>query len=249
MTFCLIGYFVVRCIKKARGKAVFAVTRELFVLLVIPAVCNLVVSFVLNFGVLHLSNSTSRGFSSTLVVFTALFSILFRKRRLVLAEIIGLSIVVSAAVVLCVLSFFGNDGVTTSRSFTTNSHWVWLVFVSIVLILVAQALLSIRFVVEEKVLHDLKAPKLLVVGVEGLYSLLLFCFVVMPVIYRQQSDYDPRRLLYYYLYFLTSTFVIPLALAAYIILEIICIIFGFRVIQASSALARSMVDLLFILSE
>jgi len=196
MTCCLIGFFITRAVKKSRGQAIDVIKPKLYWALLIPATCDMIASFLMGVGLLWIPGSVWQMLRGSIIIFTAILKVTYRKKKLLPAEIVGMLSVVCALVIVGVSSFFTpgeveDDSseslfVSSEESMSSSSkgsdYWLFMV-IGIVLVVAAQALQAFQTILEEKFLHDLDAPETLIVGMEGLYGLLLCSFISMPIAY------------------------------------------------------------------
>jgi len=196
MTLCLIGFFISRAIKKAQGKPVEVIPTKLYWALLIPATCDMVASYLMGVGLLWISSSIWQMLRGSILIFTAIFKVTYRKKKLFPAEIFGLIAVICALVIVGVSSFFTPGEVvvedsssllssdeSSSGSSSQQPESVWFVVAGISLVVAAQAIQAFQTILEEKFLHDLSAPETLIVGMEGLYGFLLCSCITMPIAY------------------------------------------------------------------
>ena len=210
MTLCLVGFEVTRAVMKAKGKPTPVTPRKLYWAILIPAMCDMIASFLMGVGLLWIPGSIWQMLRGSIIIFTAILKVTYRKKTLLPAEITGICIVVAALVVVGYSSFHTpgevEDAEVLSSSLDSGSGaaaslWSSLVSSSgaggkgdglspaltialgILLVVLAQALQATQTIVEEKLLHDVDAPATLIVGMEGLYGLLLCSCISMPIAY------------------------------------------------------------------
>ena len=207
MTLCLVGFEVTRAIKKVRGKPTPHTPRKLYWAIAIPALCDMVASFLMGVGLLWIPGSVWQMLRGSIIIFTAILKVTYRKKRLLPAEILGICIVVVGIAVVGFSSFLTPGEVEDANGAANASSSSLLlsdssvssvsqasqaaegmpkalkISLGILLVVLAQALQATQTIVEEKLLHDVDAPATLIVGMEGLYGLLLCSCISMPIAY------------------------------------------------------------------
>jgi hypothetical protein len=151
----------------------------LFRLVAIPACCDMTATILQDVALLYLIPSVWQIFRGSILLFTALFAICYRRQRLraidwtgVLVTIIGITIVGLSAV----LNQSSGDDSSAIRNSSTGMR-----VLSMLLILIAQGLQAFQTIVEEQLLHDIDAAASEVVAFEGLWGLYLQTFITMPL--------------------------------------------------------------------
>jgi drug/metabolite transporter (DMT)-like permease len=151
----------------------------LFRLVAIPACCDLTASILQSVALLYLVPSVWQIFRGSILLFTALFAICYRHRRLrpvdwagVVVTIIGITIVGISAVV--------NRGSGDDKSAIRNSSTGMRVL-SMFLMIIAQGFQAFQTIVEEELLHDVDADVSEIVAFEGFWGLYLQTFITMPL--------------------------------------------------------------------
>jgi hypothetical protein len=140
-----------------------------------PAICDLLGTGLMNTGLLYIEASVWQMLRGSMVLFSSLFCAFILHRPhfafmwwSVLIIMIGLTVVGLAAVLS---TGVGKAGSTQGE-----------VAVAILLTVGSQAIAASQIVVEEFLMHDMTAPPVLVVGIEGLWGLLITSLVVLPIV-------------------------------------------------------------------
>ena len=166
MSICLVIYFV-RYLILPRVSKRFTSNKEKmtwkgYLLILMPSCCDFCATYLMNFGLIVVPSSIFQMMRGSIIVFTAFFSVCYRKAKIRIYEIIGVAIIVFALAMLGTVTFFPDydDGTADSSSSSgsgESSAW-YLVLVGILLILLAQLLQAFQTILEEQFLHDIKAP-------------------------------------------------------------------------------------------
>jgi len=254
MTLCLVGFFFIRIIQKGRGKAVAPIDKRLYLTLLIPATCDMIASFLMGVGLLWIPGSVWQMLRGSIIIFTAILKVFYRKKSLLSAEIFGITTVVCALVVVGFSSFYTpgevEDVLSSSSSLVSSSEEPFplspalKITLGILLVVAAQALQAFQTIIEEKFLHDMEAPEPFIVGMEGLYGLLLCSFISMPIAYflpgREGLGLHENTL---------DSFVMvsknPVLLAVnlvYIVVILVFNLFGMMITQVTDAMLRNIME-------
>eukprot|EP00727_Mastigamoeba_balamuthi_P006612 m51a1_g2571 hypothetical protein (424) ;mRNA; r:377534-378949 len=200
MTLCLLTYQLERAWSRSVGREVQPTSPKLYWAIALPALCDMVSTFLINVGLLWISGSVWQMLRGSVIVFTAALKVLYRRKRLYSSELFGMLAVVVGIVIVGVSAFktpgeatpakhvsSSDDGDLSSsedRSYSSSSsssNGTTHMIVGIVLVIFSQMLAAVQTIVEEKLLHDVQASPMLVVGMEGVWGLLLCSFISMPI--------------------------------------------------------------------
>ena len=133
----------------------------------IPAIADFAASTLSNVGLNLTTASVYQMLRGSTVLFTALFSFLFLKRRFHRHEYLGMLIVICGLVVVGVSSSFKSSSATASNPALGN-----------ILVVIGQAVQSAHMVYEESLIRKYRLPPLLTVGCEGLYGVVMALVVL-----------------------------------------------------------------------
>eukprot|EP01102_Stenamoeba_stenopodia_P016727 TRINITY_DN5874_c0_g1_i1.p1 TRINITY_DN5874_c0_g1~~TRINITY_DN5874_c0_g1_i1.p1 ORF type:complete len:417 (-),score=101.39 TRINITY_DN5874_c0_g1_i1:185-1435(-) len=143
----------------------------------LPALCDTTATTMMYVGLLLTYASVYQMIRGAVVVFTAIFSVLFLKKRLRAYHWIGVVVIVIGTIVVGLYSILApgsneecsdssHGSVSGSDSAAPNP------LLGDVLVITAQVIVAVQMVVEEKFIAKYKVPALLVVGFEGIYGLI-----------------------------------------------------------------------------
>jgi hypothetical protein len=195
MTLCLFMYTTERLI--TRGVGMQKAPLKLYWIIAIPALLDTVSTFMMNVGLLWVSSSVWQMLRGSIIVFTAILKITYRKSRLHVHEWIGMLIVLIALMVVGGSAFKtphgpGEDSSSSSLGENITDFYfrepvgakfnsTTKMIVGIALVILAQFMQALQTIIEEKLLHDVQAPATLIVGMEGVWGLLFCSFISMPI--------------------------------------------------------------------
>ena len=141
---------------------------KLILVIAVPTIFDLIATTLAGIGLLWTSVSVYQMLRGALMAFGALFSICFLKKKLKKFHWVGLALNICALAVVGTASVF--DPATSHQSGTVVSTGYQILGIG--LIVLGQAVQAAQFVVEEKLMADMSAPPLLIVGMEGVWGFL-----------------------------------------------------------------------------
>jgi drug/metabolite transporter (DMT)-like permease len=151
-------------------------------ILAIPALADFFGSTIMTFGLTMLTGSVYQMFRGSLILFTALFSIIFLGRKLFRHHFLAITITVSGLLIVGLATLIWPaatpEGCPSGKGANNSIGGIGLV-------LIAQIFSASQFVIEEKIMSTYSCHPLKVVGWEGiwgsiLYAILLITFQFIP---------------------------------------------------------------------
>eukprot|EP00744_Colponema_vietnamica_P008216 GILI01011743.1.p1 GENE.GILI01011743.1~~GILI01011743.1.p1 ORF type:complete len:445 (+),score=121.81 GILI01011743.1:111-1445(+) len=149
------------------------VTLRTYIAMLGPSLFDLIASTLAQIGLLFTTVSVYQMLKGALLIFSALLSVVYLKRRLYRHNWIGLFLCTLALAMVGAASLYSNQGAAD----------ISLELFGIGLIVAGQLVQALQFVVEEALLRDAAAPPLLIVGMEGVWGVLAMVLFFLPVIY------------------------------------------------------------------
>lgn len=140
-----------------------------------PAVCDLVGTTLLHFGLIYIPVSVYQMLRGSLVLFVAFLSVIFLKRKVTTLEWISLFIITIG------ISMVGLSGSSSSENDSSSSS-SGLVALGLSLVVIAEMCQAFQFVIEEHILKQQPIVPLQLVYYEGFYGAIVL-FVVLSVLY------------------------------------------------------------------
>eukprot|EP00771_Trimastix_marina_P001178 gnl/Trimastix_PCT/2230.p1 GENE.gnl/Trimastix_PCT/2230~~gnl/Trimastix_PCT/2230.p1 ORF type:complete len:382 (+),score=130.09 gnl/Trimastix_PCT/2230:55-1200(+) len=147
---------------------------KLFWVVAIPGLCDLISTFLMNVGLLWIPASIWQMLRGSIVIFTAILTITYRRRKLSSAQWLGVLIVFIALAIVGTAAIAGG-----SKKNTTVVKTI----IGIVLVIFAQFLQALQTIIEEKLLHDVNASSTLIVALEGFWGFFICSAIVFPIVY------------------------------------------------------------------
>jgi drug/metabolite transporter (DMT)-like permease len=162
----------------------YRIPTKMYLLLALPAAFDLLATFLANIGLMYVTVSVFQLMKCTVIVFVALLKVFVLHDRLRGYMWIGIALNMLAALMVGVTSLADADeqvnnagGAETS---STDAHPGF----GIMMIVLSCAVQAVQYVFEEKLMDEGdSAPPLVVVGMEGVWGLVLTSLVVYPVAY------------------------------------------------------------------
>ncbi|RLN68824.1 hypothetical protein BBJ29_006521 [Phytophthora kernoviae] len=155
----------------------YRIPRKMYFLLAFPAAFDLLATFVANLGLLYITVSVFQLMKCTVIIFVAMLKVFVLKDRLRSYMWIGIGLNMLAALMVGATSLADADSQDNNSG---NQHPAFGVF----MVVLSCAIQAVQYVFEEKLMDEGdSAPPLVVVGMEGVWGLLLTSFVVYPIAY------------------------------------------------------------------
>lgn len=145
---------------------------ELYRRVAIPGLCDLLASLFQNFALLFLPPSIWQMLRGSMLIFTAIFAITYRKQKLTLVDWLGVGVTVAGIIIVGVSALFQDNKMSASKG---------MMILSMGLVLLGQALQAFQTIIEEELLHDVDATDSEVVAYEGLWGLYFSIFITLPL--------------------------------------------------------------------
>lgn len=149
----------------------------LFRLVSIPALCDLSATLLQNIAFLYLKPSIWQMMRGSILLFTALFAIFYRHKKLVLVDWIGVITTIVGITVVGLSSIFNDSDDSANLKNVSTAMQV----LSMFFIVIAQGLQAFQTIVEEELLHDVDATESEIVSYEGIWGLFFSTFIAMPI--------------------------------------------------------------------
>lgn len=214
-----------------------------YLLVILPALCDMVATAMMNIGLLWINASVWQMLRGSMVIFSALFSKFFLKRELHASHWIGVATVAFALTVVAFSSLMpaheAPAPVVISSSSGEAPISITLQVVGCSLVVFAQIVQASQIVIEEFLLHEVDLHAVLIVGLEGLWGGLV-CSIFLVLVYwfpgkANEDSIDTLMMLWYN----PKIFVTGIAYAT----AILCYnLMGMYVTQTTSAVIRTILE-------
>eukprot|EP01029_Cantina_marsupialis_P001192 TRINITY_DN10976_c0_g1_i1.p1 TRINITY_DN10976_c0_g1~~TRINITY_DN10976_c0_g1_i1.p1 ORF type:complete len:382 (-),score=88.21 TRINITY_DN10976_c0_g1_i1:334-1479(-) len=153
-----------------------------YVYVMAPAMCDLVATCFMNIGLLCIPASVWQMLRGSMVVFSAILSIIFLKRKLHGYNWFGIMWVVLGLLVVAFACIKGNS-VPNCHPESSPDPSSSEEMIGIILVVLAQIVQASQIVIEEFLLKNVKADPFLIVGLEGLWGSIACTLLLIPVYY------------------------------------------------------------------
>jgi len=206
-----------------------------YFLVAIPAVCDLVATILANIGLQWISASVWQMLRGAMVIFSAVLSIIFLNRKFYLFNWIGVGLVLLALLLVGVSCLNAPPPPGQAEENPAN------VVLGIALVVVAQLVQASQIVIEEFLLKSVKAPPLLIVGLEGFWGLILTTCVCLPVFQHVQwHGFSENSFETFYM--LTHNTTILLTVMLYVVVILLYNATAMMVTQQFTAVHRTILE-------
>lgn len=155
----------------------YRVPRRMYFMLALPAAFDLVATFLANVGLMYVTVSVFQLMKCVVIVFVAVLKVTVLKDRLRGYMWIGIGLNTLAALLVGASSFADTDNQDNNNP---DRHAGF----GILMIILSCAVQAFQYAYEEKLMDEGEnAPPLVVVGMEGVWGLIITTFVVYPIAY------------------------------------------------------------------
>jgi drug/metabolite transporter (DMT)-like permease len=198
-----------------------------------PAMCDMVATGLMNIGLVFIPASIWQLLRGSMIVFSAIFSVVFLKKKLYAYNWFGVF------VALCALVMVGVACVESSDEEAKDpSKQLW----GIGLVVVAQIIQAAQIVIEEFLLSNIKAAPALIVGIEGFWGTVVTTVLILPIVMFIPEPYGEDT--FDTLSMLSHSFTLIWVSFVYIIVILGYNLFGMMVTQQYSAVIRTIMEAL-----
>lgn len=139
---------------------------------ILPALCDMTATSVMYVGLSLTSSSIFQMLRGSVVIFTAILSVFFLKRKLKAHHWIGMVFVLGGTALVGAATYICPAPKTGSNADANAT-------LGNILVIVAQVVVAVQMVVEEKILGSYNIPALQVVGWEGMWGFLMLSIVLV----------------------------------------------------------------------
>ncbi|XP_057597510.1 solute carrier family 35 member F6 [Hippopotamus amphibius kiboko] len=186
---CLAAFYLLQC-RAAGHPDTSADLQQAFnpLLFLPPALCDMTGTSIMYVALNMTSASSFQMLRGAVIIFTGLFSVAFLGRRLALSQWLGILATIAGLVVV---------GLADLLSQHDSRHKLSEVITGDLLIIMAQIIISIQMVLEEKFVYKHNVHPLRAVGTEGLFGFVILSLLLVPMYYIPAGSFsgNPRRTL------------------------------------------------------
>ena len=241
MLSCLIVYEIMRCMRKSKNTQVDDSIQHWkhYFYVAAPAMCDLCATCLMNIGLFYLASSVWQMLRGSMVIFSAILSILFLKKRYVGYHWTGILLVTVGLVTVSFSSFMKDED--ESKQATPAQ-----IGMSIALVVGAQIIQASQIVIEEYLLKNVKAAASLIVGLEGMWGGLVG-IGVLAIVQNTPTSIPLVEQMFHEdtidtFYMLGNSTVLLVLIIFYILAILFYNLFGMMVTQTYSAVYRTIME-------
>ncbi|MED6293725.1 hypothetical protein CHARACLAT_013589 [Characodon lateralis] len=154
-----------------------------------PAMCDMTATSIMYVALNMTSASSFQMLRGAVIIFTGLLSVAFLGRRLAPSQWIGIFITILGLVVVGLADFVSGH--------KDDSHKLSDVITGDLLIIMAQIIVSVQMVLEEKFVYKHDVHPLRAVGTEGLFGFVVLSLLLIPMYFIHTGNFsdNPRQVL------------------------------------------------------
>ncbi|CAL6006840.1 EamA-like_transporter family protein [Hexamita inflata] len=140
----------------------------------VPALFDMAATTVMGYGLVLINVSIMQMLRGAMIVFATCFNVLFLKRKIRAYQWSSVCITVAALVLVGVACIMGSKGDTTAQPWNKQ-------LLGCLLVVCSTAIQASQIVVEDFMLSDINATPLQIVGMEGIWGLIVTCAICWPI--------------------------------------------------------------------
>ncbi|KAM9435330.1 solute carrier family 35 member F6 [Clarias gariepinus] len=153
-----------------------------------PAICDMAGTSIMYVALNMTSASSFQMLRGAVIIFTGLLSVAFLGRRLAPSQWVGILITILGLVVVGLADFMSGN---------KEEHKLSEVITGDLLIIMAQIIVSVQMVLEEKFIYKHNVHPLKAVGTEGFFGFVILTILLIPMFYIPAGNFgtNPRQVL------------------------------------------------------
>ncbi|XP_038250977.1 solute carrier family 35 member F6 [Dermochelys coriacea] len=186
---CLAAFYLLVCRDQRRAEPSLAPAQPFNPLLFLPpALCDMTGTSIMYVALNMTSASSFQMLRGAVIIFTGLLSVAFLGRKLVPSQWLGILVTMAGLVVVGLADMLGSRDET---------HKLSEVITGDLLIIMAQVIVAIQMVLEEKFIYKHDVHPLRAVGTEGFFGFVILSLLLIPMYYIPAGSFSgsPRRVL------------------------------------------------------
>ncbi|XP_076128793.1 solute carrier family 35 member F6 [Alosa pseudoharengus] len=154
-----------------------------------PAMCDMTGTSIMYVALNMTSASSFQMLRGAVIIFTGLLSVAFLGRKLQPSQWVGILLTILGLVLVGLADFIGKDH--------DSSHKLSEVITGDLLIIMAQIIVAVQMVLEEKFVYKHNVHPLKAVGTEGLFGFLILSLLLIPMYFIPAGSFgqNPRQVL------------------------------------------------------
>jgi drug/metabolite transporter (DMT)-like permease len=149
----------------------------------VPAFLDLVATAACCIGIMYIPASVWQMLRGSALIFAAILSVLFLKRKLLGFNYVGLFLCVVGITLVGMANLLAPSADVGSSDKSDKGDDVIMVMFGMSIVLIGQILQAAQVIAEEWLMKDVDLPALVVIGWEGVWGIIMFVFIVYPLLY------------------------------------------------------------------
>ncbi|CAO2604082.1 Solute carrier family 35 member F6 [Lemmus lemmus] len=186
---CLVAFYLLQCRATRQSDSSVEPQQSFNALLFLPpALCDMTGTSLMYVALNMTSASSFQMLRGAVIIFTGLFSVAFLGRRLAPSQWVGILATIAGLVVV---------GLADLLSKHDSQHKLSDVITGDLLIIMAQIIVAIQMVLEEKFVYRHNVHPLRAVGIEGFFGFVILSLLLVPMYYIPAGSFsgNPRGML------------------------------------------------------
>ncbi|XP_051952315.1 solute carrier family 35 member F6-like [Xyrauchen texanus] len=187
---CLVVFYILLCHDRRKPEPTMDPGESFNPLVFLPpALCDMIGTSIMYVALNMTSASSFQMLRGAVIIFTGLLSVAFLGRRLQPSQWVGILVTILGLVVVGLADFLSRHG--------DDSHKLSEVITGDLLIIMAQIIVAVQMVLEEKFVYKHNVHPLKAVGTEGIFGFFILSILLIPMFYIHVGSFadNPRQVL------------------------------------------------------
>ncbi|XP_031178412.1 solute carrier family 35 member F6 [Sander lucioperca] len=187
---CIAALYILLCYDRRRPEPKINPGQSFNPLLFFPpAMCDMTATSIMYVALNMTSASSFQMLRGAVIIFTGLLSVAFLGRRLLPSQWLGIFITILGLVIVGLADFFSGH--------KDDTHKLSDVLTGDLLIIMAQIIVSVQMVLEEKIVYKHDVHPLRAVGTEGFFGFFVLSLLLIPMYFIHVGNFsdNPRQVL------------------------------------------------------
>lgn len=187
---CLVVFYILLCHDRRRPEPTMDPGESFNPLVFLPpALCDMLGTSIMYVALNMTSASSFQMLRGAVIIFTGLLSVAFLGRRLKPSQWFGILITILGLVVVGLADFVSGHG--------DDSHKLSEIITGDLLIIMAQIIVAVQMVLEEKFVYKHNVHPLKAVGTEGVFGFVILSLLLIPMFFIHVGSFadNPRQVL------------------------------------------------------
>ncbi|XP_051954089.1 solute carrier family 35 member F6-like [Xyrauchen texanus] len=187
---CLVVFYILLCHDRRKPEPTMDPGQSFSPFLFLPpALCDMIGTSIMYVALNMTSASSFQMLRGAVIIFTGLLSVAFLGRRLKPSQWVGILVTILGLVVVGLADLLSRRG--------DDAHKLSEVITGDLLIIMAQIIVAVQMVLEEKFVYKHNVHPLKAVGTEGLFGFVILSILLIPMFYINVGSFadNPRHVL------------------------------------------------------